>query len=139
MPLWAPLYGAGPVVAFVRALRKYATFHGRASRSEFWWWMLARTVVDVALWLVGQAFGLDGVADSASSDGPLFGMPVLNALWALSTLIPTLALYWRRLHDTGRAGPFFFMLLIPAVGWLILLILCAMPSDRRGAAYDRPS
>lgn len=55
-----------------------------------------------------------------------------------TTVIPSLALIWRRLHDIGRSGLFFFMLFIPAVGWIVLFVLCALPSQESGVRFDRP-
>lgn len=62
---------------------KYATFSGRASRSEFWWFALFATLVDIALSLVSE---------------------LLVNMWSLATLLPYLAVAWRRLHDIDRTG-----------------------------------
>lgn len=51
--LSAPLYGASFPQAVSRFFRKYATFSGRASRSEYWWWVLANTLVAVGFNLLG--------------------------------------------------------------------------------------
>jgi uncharacterized membrane protein YhaH (DUF805 family) len=58
--------------------RKYATFEGRASRSEFWWWALFVAVASM--------------------------IPMLGMIISLATLIPYLAVTARRLHDSGRSG-----------------------------------
>jgi hypothetical protein len=52
VPLWAPLYNAGPVVAVKRFFTKYADFSGRASRSEYWWVVLATSVDYIVLSIV---------------------------------------------------------------------------------------
>lgn len=71
-------------------LKKYVVFRGRASRSEFWWWVLA-------------AFGINIVLDilNTATDEKL---GFLATIWGLATLIPTLALSVRRLHDTNKPG-----------------------------------
>ena len=140
-PLLAqPLYGASFIQAFRRFWAKYATFSGRASRSEFWWWYLANVLVTLALFALTAVLGIAGAGDDAmgrSQPGPLIGLgALLIVVWSLATILPTLALSWRRLHDTGRSGGFWFVGLIPGVGGIILLVLLALDSDRSGARYD---
>lgn len=141
-PLWAPLYGASLPQAFQRFFKKYADFTGRASRSEYWWWALVAAIVGIVLEVLALALGGAGAtvnADGTSTPGPLFWLPgLLIAVWGLGTLIPHLALTWRRLHDANLAGPFFFLALIPIVGWIILLIFTLLPSKPEGARFDRP-
>ena len=85
-----PLRGASPRDAIVRFFKKYASFEGRASRSEFWWPWLFAVVVNMAINLL---LGRDSTAGS-----------VVGALFALAILVPQLAVGARRLHDTGRSG-----------------------------------
>jgi len=85
-------------------LKKYASFDGIASRSEFWWFFLF-------LLLAGMALGL--VSD------------VLAGVFNLATLLPSLAVGTRRLHDTDRSGWFQLLWLVPVVGWIILIVLYA--------------
>jgi len=84
--------------------KKYASFDGIASRSEFWWFFLF-------LLLAGMALGL--VSD------------VLAGVFNLATLLPSLAVGTRRLHDTDRSGWFQLLWLVPVVGWIILIVLYA--------------
>jgi uncharacterized membrane protein YhaH (DUF805 family) len=62
---------------------------------------------------------------------------IVGVLWGLSTLAPSSALTWRRLHDANLAGPFFFLGFIPLVGWIIVLIFTLLPSNPAGARFDR--
>jgi uncharacterized membrane protein YhaH (DUF805 family) len=141
-PLWAPLYGASLPQAFQRFFKKYADFTGRASRSEYWWWALVAAIVGIVLEVLALSLGSAGAtvnADGTSAPGPLFWLPgLLIAVWSLGTLIPHLALIWRRLHDANLAGPFFFLAFIPIVGWIILLVFVLLPSKPEGARFDRP-
>lgn len=72
--------------------KKYATFTGRASRSEFWWFWLASVLVSVVFSLMGWVTGFVDAFDS------------MDSLVSLAILIPTLAVTCRRLHDTERSG-----------------------------------
>ena len=81
-------------------LAQYATFSGRARRSEYWFWTLAAFVVQVAGSLVDQLLDLS------------FVEWVVIAL----TFVPSIAVGSRRLHDTGRSGWLQLLWIIPIVG-----------------------
>lgn len=140
-PLSQPFYGASFGQAFGRFWKKYATFTGRASRSEFWWWYLANVIVVVVLYALMAILGIAGATTDPvtgrSEPGPLI---ILGALllvgWWVTTIVPTLALAWRRLHDTDHSGGFWFLGLIPFVGWLILLVFYVSGSNPQGARFD---
>lgn len=87
-------------------LSQYANFSGRARRSEYWFWTLAVFIVSI----------IAGIIDM------IIGIPLLQIVVALATLIPGLAVAVRRLHDTGRSGWFLLLGLIPLVGAIILLV-----------------
>ncbi|MFS0731012.1 DUF805 domain-containing protein [Curtobacterium sp. 1P10AnD] len=146
-PLWAPWYGIGFLDAFIRFFRKYARFDGRASRSEYWYWVLANAIVTVVLigafyailiaTLVGgssvDAYGRS-VGDAAPSP---FAFVFLGLwfLWWLATLVPNIALGWRRVHDAGLPGPVWLAALFVSVAGIVLGCLASNPV---GAQYDRP-
>ena len=102
--------------AIKTCFQKYATFAGRATRAEFWWWQLFSFIVGVAVgWI-----------------------PIIGWLVSLALFIPGLAVAWRRLHDIGKGGGFYFFFLIPLVGWIFLLIwYCSKsePFDNRFGPY----
>jgi len=141
VPDWAPYYGAPFGVAFSRFWRKYADFTGRASRSELWWWVLAWVIIEAVINIIGNATGNMGAA--MYRNGGFHFTPgfwffgALAGLWWLATIVPWLAITWRRLHDSNLAGPFFFLALIPFVGGIILLILLLLPPNPEGARFDR--
>ncbi|MCF0138062.1 MAG: DUF805 domain-containing protein [Oscillospiraceae bacterium] len=90
----------------------YATFKGRARRSEYWYFFVFTLLVDTVLYVLGESTQL-GLFSTVSS------------LFALAVLVPNLAVTWRRLHDIGKSGANFFFCLIPLVGWILLLVwLC---------------
>lgn len=86
---------------------KYADFNGRASRAEFWWWILFTTIV----------YGVTVL------------IPYLYAVAYLAFLVPTLAVCWRRLHDIGRGGGWYFFGLVPLVGWIFMIIWYAKEGE----------
>lgn len=142
VPLSQPLYGASFGQAFSRFFKKYATFSGRASRSEFWWWYLAHAIVVTAIFI----FMLAGAFGGATTDpitgrtepGPLLGVgALLLVLWQLATLIPMIAISWRRLHDVNLAGPFWFLSFVAGIGGIAVIVLTALPSNPAGARFDR--
>lgn len=89
------------------AFRKYADFDGRASRPEFWWFLLFTVLVWLAL-------------------NSIF--PGLSAAWFFAVLLPSLAVSVRRLRDAGFAWPMIFLGLIPLAGIIILVVLYAQRS-----------
>lgn len=115
VPLSQPHYGCSFGEAFVRFWKKYATFSGRASRSEFWWWFLASTVIGLVL------------AQFASGDSSL---GFLSTIWWIATLIPTLALSVRRLHDTNKPGwwigVYFGGFVVLGIAMVVILIVSAI-------------
>ena len=91
---------------YLKGLQNYATFKGRARRSEFWFFILFNLIFSVLLGLVGG----------------MMGFPFLSLIYSLAVFIPLLAVGVRRMHDTGKSGWF---LLIP----LYNLILCCTDGD----------
>ena len=99
---------------------KYAVFSGRARRSEYWYFVLLTLIASFVLSLFSSFLGDFGT--------------LLPAIWELAILVPTLAVIWRRLHDIGKSGGWYFIFLVPVVGWIILLVwLCrdSQPGDNQ--------
>lgn len=96
-------------------LKRYAEFGGRSRRKEYWMFFLFTIIVSVVLGIIDGVLGLtlgggDGATATAASTG------VLGGIFSLATIVPSIAVGVRRLHDTDRSG---WWLLIP-VGLLIL-------------------
>ena len=113
-------------LAFRTVLSKYATFSGRASRPEFWWWILAVFLLTaltqlIDAFLMAPMLGFDVGSETA-------GQP-LSMLVSLILFLPGLAVAARRLHDIGRSGWWLFLYLIPIIGFLVLLWFYTRPSD----------
>lgn len=145
VPLNMPLYGAGFGQAVSRFFKKYATFSGRASRSEYWWVQLFQFLVYLVPAIMisaGTDFGAivaggEFEASSVTYSGvAAFGYVLYAVIW-LIFIVPTLSLLWRRLHDANLGGPWALLYLIPGVGGLIVLIMTLLPSNPAGARFDR--
>lgn len=94
-------------------LGKYATFSGRAQRSEYWWFALFTFVAGVIL-----AF-IDGIVFGMAAGGQ--PVSILSGLFSLAMLLPGIAVAVRRLHDIDRTGWWLLLFLIPVLGFLVLL------------------
>ncbi|PHX60836.1 MAG: DUF805 domain-containing protein [Actinobacteria bacterium] len=122
-------------MSFAAAVRtcfqKYATFEGRAKRSEFWWWMLFQTLVTGVAALIGVVFIIAaGTGNSGGQvNGPLVVIGgifyVLAILVGLALLVPTYAVGCRRLHDRGMSGWLQLLTLVPC-GNIVLLVFWVM-------------
>jgi len=97
--------------------KNYANFKGRARRSEFWYSLLFVGVVGFVLGLV-----MPGTPTMLPDGSMIAGVGLLASLWQLAVLVPGLAVAWRRLHDVDKGGPYYFMVLIPIVGAILLLV-----------------
>jgi uncharacterized membrane protein YhaH (DUF805 family) len=86
--------------------KKYADFQGCASRPEFWWWVLFTIVAAAAL----QSLSYN-----------------LSGAFTFATILPSVAVSARRLHDTDRSGWLQLLWFIPLIGWILLIIWCAEP------------
>lgn len=128
-----PLRGATISQASRRFFQKYATFTGRASRSEFWWWSLVAVVVGLILELL-DALTSGGFAEGDRTLGSLGDL--LSYLWGLATLIPGLALGARRLHDIDKSGWWQLLLFLPVIGAIILIVWWATAPRPAGITRD---
>lgn len=108
--------------AVKRVFNKYAEFNGRASRAEFWWFFLFTFIVNAVLGIL-----------AAITNWGIFNY--VDGLFGLAVIIPTLAVSWRRLHDIGKAGGWWFINFIPLVGSVIFIIWCAQPSEPRANRF----
>jgi uncharacterized membrane protein YhaH (DUF805 family) len=133
-----------PSVTMVQAvklwLKNWKNFSGRASRGEYWWVYLALAIVMTAFTIVAMIVGLGIAAASGGSDSAIglalaliYGVMVIVGL---ATVVPSLSLGVRRLHDTNQSGWLCLVSLIPYVGSIILIVLMAQASNPAGARFD---
>jgi uncharacterized membrane protein YhaH (DUF805 family) len=111
-------------------IKKYAQFRGRATRREFWLFVLVNAIVSAVLSFVASLFFLSGVSLNILFQIPVLSIPQLIvgavlSLYELFVFLPSLAVMVRRLHDTGRSWKFMFINLVPVLGQLMYIIVLA--------------
>lgn len=114
---------------YLQAWRLYATFSGRSTRSEFWGFLLVHLVIMLLISFLERHFAV-------ANPEICFGW--YTALYMLVMLIPGLAITVRRLHDSGLRVWWALLLIIPLVGWLIVLLLAARGTRPAGPGH-RPT
>jgi uncharacterized membrane protein YhaH (DUF805 family) len=115
---------------------KYATLQGRATRPEFWWWVLFVMLLNVATGIIdrtiiwpGLGFGMHDMTT---------GQP-LSLIVALVLIIPGLCVTVRRFHDIDRSGWWLLIILIPIIGVLVYLFWVTRPSTDGDNRFGPPS
>lgn len=101
---------------YLKVLKQYADFSGRARRKEYWMFFLFNMI------FAFLAAIIDNVVGTAS---PELGYGIFYGIYALAMFIPGLAVGVRRLHDVGKSGWMLLIAFIPLIGaiWLLVLLL----------------
>lgn len=99
---------------YIDALRRYADFSGRSSRSQFWYFVLASALVGMILGVVSFFVNQLGMW--------------LVGLYYVASFIPSLAIAVRRLHDINKSGWWILIGFVPFVGGLVLFVFYCMKS-----------
>jgi uncharacterized membrane protein YhaH (DUF805 family) len=114
-----------PIDYAQQPLRKYATFSGRARRAEYWWYILGLVVAYIVAMIIDNLLGLSGMV------GGVYGPAAM--IVALGTLVPSLAVAVRRLHDTNRSGWWMLLVIVPYVIMGVSFGMAAGSDDPMGA------
>jgi uncharacterized membrane protein YhaH (DUF805 family) len=99
---------------YLKVLKQYADFEGRARRKEYWMFILFNIIFAIV------AIMLDGALGTNMAPLP-YGY--IYFAYAAATLIPGLAVGVRRLHDIGKSGWFILLAFVPLANiWLLVLL-----------------
>lgn len=88
--------------------KNYVNFNGRASRAEYWSYTLCSALLSGIISLLYRATGSDFIS-------------IVSYIVSLALLVPGIAVAWRRLHDIGKPGAWYFIGVIPVIGWIVLI------------------
>jgi uncharacterized membrane protein YhaH (DUF805 family) len=159
LPTSVPLRHASLLIAMERFVRNAFRLRGRASRSEYWWWILVNVVVlgiaqiGVPVLVTGETpeptialgpfgslfyahFEIFHWAQGAVPSNPVASFALLFAgLWMLATVIPGVTVAVRRLHDSNLSGWWALLAFVPA-GGIVVLLLAMRRSRADGARFD---
>ncbi len=102
--------------AILSVLTKYATFSGRAIRSEYWYFVLFSVLLNIGANIIDTTILGAGMGQ--------FGL--FSSFLSIALFIPNIAVTIRRLHDLDKSGWWVFLMLIPMIGFIVLLIWLTM-------------
>ena len=109
---------------FFDGFRKYAEFAGRTTRKEYWMFMLFYTVIYMVLLIIDRTMGVF----------------FFTAIFSVISLVPSISITARRLHDTGRSGWWqLIAVFLPLLGLLILLVLVSQQSREDNIYGSKPA
>ena len=137
IPLPLDAYELGFIENFKHCVvHKYADFEGRASRSEYWHFMLVYQLIIAIILFICAAISC--VIPVSGTTGVGLGLVVLFIL-SIGFIIPGVAVAVRRLHDLGWSGWPVLLALIPFVGIPAVLILMALPGKTAANRFGNPT
>ncbi|QAA23343.1 DUF805 domain-containing protein [Sporolactobacillus terrae] len=110
---------------YVDVIKNYVGFSGRATRTEFWMFVLVNFFIAIFVELIDKFI--------------LNGLRVFSTLYNLAVLIPALAVGARRLHDIGKTGWWQLIGIIPVLGWIVLIVyFCTDTQDKENSYGANP-
>lgn len=113
---------------YVKVLKQYVDFTGRARRTEFWMFALFNAIISIVLAVIDNVIGTGSFASGGG--GFSFSIGLLGGIYSLAVLLPGLAVGVRRLHDTDRSGWWLLIGLIPIIGGIVLLVFFVIEGTR---------
>ncbi|MGQ4582322.1 DUF805 domain-containing protein [Lysobacter sp. F60174L2] len=105
---------------YLKVLKNYVGFEGRARRKEYWMFTLFNVIVSFVLGIID---GLGGLMTES-------GIGMLGLLYTLAVLLPSIAVGVRRLHDIDKSGWWLLLVFIPLIGAIVLLVFAVMEGTR---------
>ena len=104
----------------------YANFNGRATRSQYWYFVLFYLLISIVLSLI-DLYAINPAMGMTPEEAAQGG--ILSVVFALAMLLPQIGLGIRRLHDTGKSGWWYLIIVIPVIGALVLLFFFVTDSQ----------
>jgi len=117
----ALLVDRSPIDYYILAFQKYAQFSGRATRSEYWWFYLVTIAVSLLLAILDSVFSIP--------------FTLLSTIYFFASLIPSLAIQVRRLHDVDKSAWYMLLNFVIIIGWIWLIILNILDSNPGANKY----
>jgi uncharacterized membrane protein YhaH (DUF805 family) len=105
---------------YLKVLKEYVGFSGRAQRKEYWMFVLFNMIAMIILTVLDKVIGTE---------------PLLYGLYSIAVLLPSLAVSIRRLHDSGKSGAWILIGLIPFIGAIVLLVFMCTDSQPNDNQY----
>jgi len=128
-------------------LKRYWDFDGRATRKEFWMFVLISFIITIILSIIDGVAGLSIVVhewapiagDAAKGAAPIQIAPVeigiLYTIYTLAIFLPALGVAVRRLHDTGRSGWWWLINFVCCIGGITLIVFYCLPGTQGDNKY----
>lgn len=110
-----------PIEYYILAFQKYGQFSGRATRAEYWWFYLVTIAVSLLFAILDSVFSIP--------------FTLLSTIYFFASLIPSLAIQVRRLHDVDKSAWYMLLNFVIIIGWIWLLILNVLDSTPGANKY----
>jgi|SRR6056300_909149 uncharacterized membrane protein YhaH (DUF805 family) len=105
---------------YLKVINSYSDFSGRSRRKEYWMFFLINSIFSII------GFYLDNILGTAWA----IGYGPIYVGYGLAVLIPSLAVAIRRLHDVGKSGWYYLLVLLPIIGPIWLIVLFATEGEQ---------
>ena len=109
-------------------MNNYANLNGRASRSEYWWFVLFNFIVNIVTFVIDLTLGTMITYD----------MGYVGLIAFLALLLPTVSVSVRRLHDIGKSGWWILLAIIPIVNFIgifVIIVFTIMEGEEQPNQY----
>ncbi len=111
---------------YVDVIKNYVNFSGRASRKEYWMFVLFNYIITLGLAIIFSVIA--GATE-------VFAFSLVPAIYQLFIILPSLAVTVRRLHDINKSGAWIFISFVPLIGSIWLFVLTCLDSVKEGNTY----
>jgi len=115
---------------YIKALKNYASFKGRANRKEFWMYQLFLSLIIILAAVLDNILGTTYRGE---------GYGIFYSVVVLFHLIPSISIIVRRLHDIDKSGWYLLLIFVPLIGPILLLIWALKPGTPGDNRFGPPS